>query len=43
MIDAVGASSMRDFGTVMKGVMDAHRGKVQGKEVQEVVKRLLSG
>lgn len=40
-IAAVGASSRKDSGAVMKAVMATHKGLVDGKKVQEIVGRLL--
>jgi uncharacterized protein len=40
-IAAIGASSKKDSGKVMKEVMATHKGAVDGKKVQEIVGRLL--
>jgi len=40
-IAAVGASSKKESGAVMKAVMATHKGLVDGKKVQEIVGRLL--
>jgi uncharacterized protein len=40
-IAAIGASSKKDSGKVMKEVMAKHKGVVDGKKVQEIVGRLL--
>jgi uncharacterized protein len=37
-----GFSSSRDAGLVMKELMAAHRGRVEGKRAQEIARRLLS-
>lgn len=37
-----GFSSARDVGLVMKELMAAHRGRVDGKRAQEIARRLLS-
>jgi hypothetical protein len=37
-----GFSSARDAGLVMKELMAAHRGRVDGKRAQEIARRLLS-
>ncbi|MGD8396943.1 MAG: GatB/YqeY domain-containing protein [Candidatus Eiseniibacteriota bacterium] len=42
-IEETGATSPRDMGKVMKSVMSAHGGEVDGKEVQAVVRELLGG
>jgi uncharacterized protein YqeY len=39
----MGASGMKDMGKVMKTVMPRLTGRVEGKEVSEVVKNILSG
>lgn len=38
----VGATSMRDMGSVMQAVMPKVRGRADGKEVNQIVRRLLS-
>jgi hypothetical protein len=37
-----GFSSARDVGLVMKELMAAHRGRVEGKRAQDIARRLLS-
>jgi hypothetical protein len=37
-----GFSSARDAGLVMKELMAAHRGRVEGKRAQDIARRLLS-
>ena len=41
-IAEVGATSMREMGQVMQAVMPKVRGRADGKEVNEIVRRLLS-
>lgn len=41
-IAETGATSKREMGQVMKAVMGAHAGKVDGKEVQQLVMKKLS-
>jgi len=41
VIASVSAESKKDSGKVMKEMMARHRGKVDGKKVQEIVGRLL--
>jgi uncharacterized protein YqeY len=41
-ITAVGATSKKDLGQVMKAVMAAHRGTVDGKTVQRLAAELLA-
>jgi len=41
-ISEVGATSMREMGQVMQTVMPKVRGRADGKEVNEIVRRLLS-
>ena len=43
VIQAVGATTMKDMGAVMRGVLDAHGGAVDGKDVQTIVKSRLGG
>lgn len=38
----VGATSMRDMGNVMQAVMPKVRGRADGKEVNQIVRKLLS-
>lgn len=42
-IAEIGAASMKDMGRVMKAVLGAHPGEVDGKQVQELVKTRLGG
>ena len=42
IIRAKGYSSARDAGLVMKDLMAAHRGRVDGKRAQEIARRLLA-
>ena len=42
IISEKGFSSARDAGLVMKDLMAAHRGRVDGKRAQEIARRLLS-
>ncbi|MFC1823001.1 GatB/YqeY domain-containing protein [Thermodesulfobacteriota bacterium] len=42
VIAEVSASEMKDLGTVMKASMSRMAGKVQGKEVNEIARKLLS-
>jgi uncharacterized protein YqeY len=42
IISDKGFSSARDVGLVMKELMAAHRGRVDGKRAQEIARRLLS-
>ena len=42
-IAATGAESKKDSGKVMKEVMAKHKGRIDGKKVQEIVGRLLPG
>lgn len=42
-IAATGAVSRKDSGKVMKEVMSKHKGRIDGKKVQEIVGRLLPG
>lgn len=42
VIDDVGASSMREMGQVMQNVMPKVRGRADGKEVNQIVRKLLS-
>jgi hypothetical protein len=42
IIEEKGFSSARDAGPVMKELMAAHRGRVEGKRAQEIARRLLS-
>lgn len=41
IIDEKGFSASRDVGLVMKELMAAHRGRVDGKRAQEIARRLL--
>lgn len=41
IIQEKGFSSARDVGLVMKELMAAHRGRVEGKRAQEIARRLL--
>lgn len=41
IIDENGFSASRDVGLVMKELMAAHRGRVDGKRAQEIARRLL--
>ena len=41
-ITAVGAASMREMGAVMQAVMPKVQGRADGKEVNQIVRRLLS-
>lgn len=41
IIQAKGFSSSKDVGLAMKELMAAHRGRVDGKKAQEIVRRLL--
>ncbi len=41
-ISKLNASSVKDMGLVMKSVMDEYRGRVDGKEVQKLVREKLS-
>ena len=41
-IEAVGATSMKEMGNVMKEVMGRVQGQADGKKVSELVKKLLS-
>jgi uncharacterized protein YqeY len=41
-ITAVGATSMREMGAVMQAVMPKVQGRADGKEVNQIVRRLLS-
>jgi hypothetical protein len=40
-VEATGAASIKDMGKVMKAVMAEHGARVDGKEVQEAVKKAL--
>ena len=40
---ATGAESKKDSGKVMKEVMSKHKGRIDGKKVQEIVGKLLPG
>ena len=42
VITELGVSSKKDAGRVMKEMMARHRGKVDGKKVQEIVGRMLT-
>ena len=42
-IGKIGASSMKDMGKVMREVLSAYPGQVDGKEVYEKVKEILTG
>jgi uncharacterized protein YqeY len=42
VIDDIGASSMREMGQVMQNVMPKVRGRADGKEVSQIVRKLLS-
>ncbi len=42
IIEEVGATSIKDFGRVMQAAMKVLRGKAEGKQVQQVVRQLLS-
>lgn len=42
IINKLNASSTKDMGLVMKSVMDEYRGRVDGKEVQKLVREQLS-
>jgi hypothetical protein len=42
-IASTGASSMKEMGSVMKQVMAEVSGRADGKEVQQIVRELLSG
>ncbi len=42
-IEQTGASSMKDMGKVMSSVMPELKGRADGKEVQNIVKKLLGG
>ena len=42
-IAATGAESKKDSGKVMKEVMAKHKGRIDGRKVQEIVGRLLPG
>ena len=42
VISEFGASSVKDFGRVMKEVMNRNRGRVDGKQVQELVRAKLA-
>jgi len=42
-IEETGASSPRDVGKVMKKIMSAHRGRVDGKLANKLVRELLGG
>ena len=41
VIDDVGATSKKDMGAVMKGLMAAHKGKIDGRTAQRLVGELL--
>ena len=41
-ISQVNATTVKDIGLVMKSVMDEYRGRVDGKEVQMLVREILS-
>ncbi len=41
-ISKLNASSVRDMGFIMKSIMDEYRGRVDGKEVQNLVREKLS-
>lgn len=41
IVAEIGAESKKDSGRVMKEIMARHRGKVDGKKVQEIVGRIL--
>jgi uncharacterized protein YqeY len=43
VIQATGATSMKEMGRVMGPVMERLRGRADGKRIQEVVRSLLSG
>jgi len=43
VIEQTGASSMKDMGKVMSAVMTELKGRADGKEVQDIVKRILGG
>jgi len=43
VIAEVGATSMEDMGAVMKEIMSAHRGEVDGRTVQQIVTAKLKG
>ncbi len=43
IIGTIGADSMKDMGKVMSAVMPGMKGRVDGKEVQHIVKKLLGG
>ena len=42
VISETGATSMKDMGKVMKGVMDASKGSADNKVVSELVRSILS-
>ena len=42
IIEEVGATSIKDCGRVMQAAMKVLRGKAEGKQVQQVVRQLLS-
>lgn len=42
VIAMVGAKSKADVGKVMKEIMAAHKGRVDGKKVQQILSRLLN-
>src|SRR3972149_5157608 len=39
----IGASTVKDMGKLMKAVMEKLKGKADGKTVQDIVKKALSG
>jgi len=43
VIEQTGAESMKDMGKVMASVMPEFKGRADGKEVQNIVKKLLGG
>jgi len=42
-IEEVGAKSAKDVGKVMRVIMTEHKGRVEGKEVQQIVTEKLKG
>jgi hypothetical protein len=42
VINEISASSVKDLGKVMRAAMDRMAGRAQGKEVNEIARRLLS-